>query len=53
LLAEERGLDISLVKGTGPAGIISKGDVEGYKGKLFGRKEKRIQKMRITILKWI
>jgi len=31
LLAEERGLDISLVKGTGPAGIISKGDVEGYK----------------------
>lgn len=30
-LADERGLDISLVKGTGPQGIISKEDVEGYK----------------------
>lgn len=30
-IADERGLDISLVKGTGPNGIISKDDVEGYK----------------------
>ncbi|KAK4514472.1 uncharacterized protein ATC70_002069 [Mucor velutinosus] len=30
-LAEERGLDISKVKGSGPNGVISKDDVEGYK----------------------
>ncbi|CAO3652784.1 unnamed protein product [Mucor fragilis] len=30
-LAEERGLDISQVKGSGPNGVISKDDVEGYK----------------------
>ncbi|KAL7315742.1 pyruvate dehydrogenase complex dihydrolipoamide acetyltransferase component (E2) [Mucor circinelloides] len=30
-LAEERGLDISKVKGSGPNGVISKADVEGYK----------------------
>ncbi|EIE81648.1 hypothetical protein G6F46_010829 [Rhizopus delemar] len=30
-IAEERGIDISQVKGSGPRGIISKEDVEGYK----------------------
>ncbi|KAI9272007.1 pyruvate dehydrogenase complex dihydrolipoamide acetyltransferase [Sporodiniella umbellata] len=30
-IAEERGIDITQVKGSGPRGIISKEDVEGYK----------------------
>ncbi|KAI7890484.1 pyruvate dehydrogenase complex dihydrolipoamide acetyltransferase [Mucor mucedo] len=30
-IADERGLDISLVKGTGHSGIVTKDDVEGYK----------------------
>ncbi|KAI8990830.1 pyruvate dehydrogenase complex dihydrolipoamide acetyltransferase [Mycotypha africana] len=30
-LADERGIDIAQVKGSGPNGIISKDDVEGYK----------------------
>ena len=30
-LAEERGIDISNVKGSGPNGVISKEDIEGYK----------------------
>ncbi|KAI8890310.1 pyruvate dehydrogenase complex dihydrolipoamide acetyltransferase [Backusella circina FSU 941] len=30
-LAEERGIDITQVKGSGPGGIVSKDDVEGFK----------------------